>query len=205
VSDWRQLPGGEWRRLLVGAGVSALLAESLAAYLVLLGRWESAVDLIGRVDPQTLLRDHVLESLAALEHIPEHGTLLDVGTGNGFPAVPLLLARPGVRGVLLEPRERRWVFLREVLRELGVGAEVRRERLAQHAGADYDVMTVRALGAPVWAGEAVDRLGAGGLLLWWTTAAAAAALGVLGMSRVITSALPAQERGVIAVWRRCST
>jgi 16S rRNA (guanine527-N7)-methyltransferase len=205
VSDWRHLAGDEWRRLLASAGVGAHLAEPLAAYLLLLARFEGAVDLIGRVDSGTLLREHVLEALAGLELVPEQGTLLDVGSGNGFPAIPLLLARPGVRGVLLEPRERRWGFLREVVRELALSADVRREQLARHRGGGYDVMTVRALGAPVWAGSAARLVGAAGALLWWTTAAAAGALAVAGMSRVITSPLPVPERGVIAVWRRCST
>ena len=205
MSDWRRLPGGDWCRLLADAGVDACLLEPLAAYLILLARWEGAVDLVGRVDAGTLLREHVLESLAALEHVGPQGALLDVGSGNGFPAVPLLLARPGVRGVLLEPRERRWAFLREVVRGLGLSVEVRRERLDQHTTSGYDVMTVRAVGTRVWAGSASRHLAPEGTLLWWTTAAAAEALTVAGMSRVITSPPPAPGRGVIAVWRRCST
>ena len=205
MREWRNLPGAEWRRLLSGAGVGAPLAEAVASYLLLLARWEGAVDLVGRVDAEELLRDHVLESLAGAALLGDTGRLLDVGSGNGFPAVPLLLARRGVRGVLLEPRERRWVFLREVVRELGLGAEVRRERIERHRGDGYDVMSVRALGAPAWAGAAARLLRADGALLWWTTQAAAEALVVPGMSRVITSAPPVPGRGVIAVWRRCST
>ena len=205
MSDWRRLPGEAWRRLLADAGVEARLVDPLAGYLLLLARWEGAVDLVGRVDAASLLREHVLESLAGAAHAAAHGTLVDVGSGNGFPAVPLLLARPGLRGVLLEPRERRWVFLREVVRELGLGAEVRRERIERHRGDGYDVMSVRALGAPAWAGAAARLLRADGALLWWTTATAAATLTVAGMSRVLTSPLPVPERGVIAVWRRCST
>lgn len=205
MSDWRRLPAEAWRRRLADAGVDTRLVEPLALYLQLLARWEGAVDLVGRVDADTLVREHLLESLAGAAYAAESGTLVDVGSGNGFPAIPLLLARPGLRGVMLEPRERRWVFLREVVRELRLEAEVRRERLDRHPGGEYDVMTVRALGAGVWAGEAARLLGAEGTLLWWTTAAAAAALTVAGASRVITSPLPAPKRGVIAVWRRCST
>jgi 16S rRNA (guanine527-N7)-methyltransferase len=205
VSDWRRLPGEAWRRLLADAGVDTRLVDPLVRYLQVLARWEGAVDLVGRVDAGTLLREHVLESLAGAGHAAERGTLVDLGSGNGFPAVPLLLARPGLHGVMLEPRERRWVFLREVVRELRLDAEVRRERLDRHEGGGYTVVSVRALGAPVWAGGAARLLGPDGTLLWWTTAAAAAALSVAGMIRVLTSPLPAPERGVIAVWRRCST
>ena len=205
MSGWRNLPGAEWRRLLSGAGVGAPLAEAVASYLLLLARWEGAVDLVGRVDAEGLLREHVLESLAGAALLGDTGRLLDVGSGNGFPAVPLLLARRGVRGVLLEPRERRWAFLREAVRELGLDAEVRRERVAAHASGGYDHATVRAVGAPTWQGEAPRLLRCGGTLLWWTTSAAADALAMAGMTRVLTSPLPAPERGVIAVWRRCST
>jgi 16S rRNA (guanine(527)-N(7))-methyltransferase RsmG len=205
VSDWRRLPAEAWRRRLADAGVDTRLVEPFALYLQLLARWEGAVDLVGRVDADILLREHLLESLAGAAYAGERGALIDVGSGNGFPAIPLLLARPGLCGVMLEPRERRWVFLREVVRELRLDAEVRRERIDRHRGGGYDVMSVRALGADVWAGEAARLLGAEGTLLWWTTAAAASALAVAGMSRVITSSLPAPKRGVIAVWRRCFT
>jgi 16S rRNA (guanine527-N7)-methyltransferase len=205
VSGWRNLPGAEWRRLLAGAGIGAPLAEAVSSYLLLLSRWEGAVDLVGRVSADELLREHVLESLAGAELLGDTGRLLDIGSGNGFPAVPLLLARRGMRGVLLEPRERRWAFLREVVREHGLDAEVRRERLAAHASGGYDHVTVRAVGAPTWQGDAARLLRGGGTLLWWTTPAAADRLTMAEMARVLTSPLPAPERGVIAVWRRCST
>lgn len=206
MSDWRRLSRDEWRRLLEGAGVAPALAGGLGSYLALLARFEGAVDLVGRVESGSLLREHVLESLAGAALLPEGGTLLDVGSGNGFPAVPLLLARPALRGVLLEPRERRWGFLREAVRELALPAEVRREEIGRHREGGYDVMTVRALGARTWAPHAARLLAAGGSLLWWTTAAAAAALSVPGAERVLPSSpLPAHARGVIAVWRRCST
>lgn len=205
MSDWRTLPGGEWRRLLAAAGVSDQLQAPLAELLALLGRWGGAVDLVGRVDAAALLREHVLESLAGVPLLPATGALLDLGSGNGFPALPLLLARPGLRGVLLEPRERRWAFLREAVRELGLDAEVRRERAASHRGTGYGALTVRALGAREWAAGAAARLDVGGVLLWWTTPAAAETLQLASLERVLTSPLPAPERGVIAVWRRCST
>jgi 16S rRNA (guanine527-N7)-methyltransferase len=204
-SGWRRLAHGEWCRLLGEAGVAEPLAGDIASYLGLLARWEGAVDLVGRVDAGELLRGHALESLAGAALLAGPGRLLDVGSGNGFPAVPLLLARRELTGVLLEPRERRWAFLREVVRELGLAVEVRRERFGEHAGGGYSHLTVRALGASEWCGRAPERLAGGGTLLWWTTRDAAAALRMPGMERVLTSPLPVPERGVIAVWRRCST
>ncbi len=205
MSDWRRLRADEWRRLLTERGVAAELHERLARYLVLLGRWERAVDLVGRVDAGSVIDRHVQESLAGVGLLPETGSLLDVGSGNGFPAFPLLLARPRVLGVLLEPRERRWAFLREAARELSLAADVRRERLEKHVGGGYAALTVRALGVDVWGERAAALLQSDGVLLWWTSRAAATRARVAGMMPVLHSPLPAPERGVIAVWRRCST
>jgi 16S rRNA (guanine527-N7)-methyltransferase len=182
------------------------LAGALGGYLELLGRWGSAVDLLGDVDEDELVTGHVLESLAALPWVGSSGTLLDVGSGNGFPAVPLLLARPGVRGVLLEPRERRWAFLREVVRELGLPVKVVREHAGEHRGAGYTVATVRAVEAGAWLPHAARLLDPHGTWLWWTSTANAAELGQkVPEGRVLTFALPDPSRGSLAVWRRCST
>ena len=191
----------DWRGRLEAAGVDAELAARVAAFLELLARFGGAVDLIGRVHAKELLRDHVLESLAAVPLLPERGRLLDLGSGGGFPAVPLLLARPALAGTLLEPRERRWAFLREVVRALAIDADVRRDPVTAVEGR-FDAVTVRALGGGAW-GSAVSRLLAPeGRLLWWTRETGAPGA---GLERVVTSPLPNSERGAVVVWRRCST
>ncbi len=205
MSDWRRLGELEWRRLLALQPIDPGLHGGLARYLALLARFESAVDLIGRVGADTLINEHVRESLAGVEFLPESGTILDIGSGNGFPAVPLLLARPRMRSVLLEPRERRWAFLRTVVRELALTAEVRRERLEEHTGSAYDAVTVRALGSEAWCERAGPLVRDGGVVLWWTTRAAGEATSFAGMIPVLHSPLPVPERGIITVWRRCST
>ena len=206
MTAWRHRQREAWAERLRAAGVGAELAGALAVYLELLGRWGAAVDLVGEIDEEELLAGHVLESLAALPWVGTAGTLLDVGSGNGFPAVPLLLGRPGLRGVLLEPRERRWAFLREVVRELELPAEVVRERLAEHGGGDYPVVTVRGVEIGAWLPHADRLVHPEGTLLWWTSAANAAELGrkVPG-GHVLTFPLPDPARGNLAVWRRCST
>jgi 16S rRNA (guanine(527)-N(7))-methyltransferase RsmG len=194
-----------WCDVLVGSGVQAELAEKLAEYLVLLARWGGAVDLFAGKDPEGLITMLVGESLAALPWMGQARTLVDVGSGNGFPAVPLLLARPGVRGVLLEPRERRWAFLKEVVRELGLAADVRRERAADHKGG-YDVATVRGVEVEVWLPLRSRLVRVDGTWLWWTSKAKAArGRGRAADGRMLTFPLPDPSRGVLAVWRRCST
>jgi len=128
-----------------------------------------------------------------------------VGSGNGFPAVPLLLARSRLRGVLLEPRERRWAFLREVVRELGLATEVVRERVAEHARAGYSAVTVR--GVEVGSGSrtppACSARGDAALVDECANAEELALREPEG--RVLTFPLPDPTRGRLAVWRRCFT
>lgn len=76
----------------------------------------------------------------------ERGRLLDVGSGNGSPGLVLALLRPDVEVTLLEPRLKRWAFLREAARACGRSdVEVLRARHDEYAGAPAATVTVRAL------------------------------------------------------------
>lgn len=203
MTDWLGLTAADWAPRLVGAGVEPAVATRLGTFLELLARWQPATNLIGAVDAAQLVSQHVGESLAALPLLPSAGTLLDVGSGNGFPAVPLLLARPGLRGTLLEPRERRWAFLKEAVRRLGLDAEVRRERVGAHRGGPYAAITVRALAAHAWAAPALELLAGDGVLVSWLGEGRGPK--VAGWRPVVTFALPAPGRGAVVAWRRCFT
>lgn len=205
MSDWQKLREVEWRRLLAERGMAGGLQERIASYLALLGRWQRVVNLVGGLDAGGVVDELVVESLAGAVLLPGHGTVLDIGSGNGSPAVPLLVASPEIGGVLLEPRERRWAFLREVVRELRLPAEVRRERLEEHRATGYAALTVRGVGVETWGERASAHVVREGPVLWWTTHRAASGARPAGLIPVVESPLPAPERGVIAVWRRCST
>lgn len=202
MKDWQRWPQERWQTLLEQRGVGPGAAGRVAAFLVLLGRFAGATDLVGRVDADTLLAHHVEESLAAQPWLRDCRRVLDVGSGNGFPVIPLLCAGPDLSAVLLEPRERRWAFLRETVRELGLPAEVIRERLKNHRGSGYDAATVRAVALREWALELPRRLAAGGRVVWWRGPGEPEDLSGKG---VILSPLPDQRRGSLVVWRPCST
>lgn len=192
-----------WRDRLVAAGVEAPLAAGLGVFLELLSRWGQALDLTGRLHPEMLIRDHILESLAGAPWVVP-GVLVDVGSGAGFPAVPLLLARPEVAAVLVEPRQRRWAFLKEVVRELRLAAEVFRggvEELDLEGAAN---LTVRALARAAWQREAARLLAGEGRVLWWAGPRADVAPPE-GFASVVTCPLPNPKRGRLVVWGRCST
>lgn len=192
---------GSGQGKLTGTDRRDELESGLTAYRALLKRWARVVDLTG---PGASVNALVQDSLAARPWFATRGRFLDVGSGAGVPAVPLLLACPGWSGVLLEPRERRWAFLCEAVRELGLRAEVRRERLDDHRGSGYDRVTVRGVAARTWLSEAAERLTAEGVVLWWTADDEAAAFERSVRGRVVRSALP-PGRGTLVAWRPCST
>lgn len=77
--------------------------------------------------------------------IPAPGRLIDVGSGNGSPGLVLALLRDDLEVTLLEPRQRRWAFLREAARRAGREVAVLRARHDQYDGPPAATVTVRAL------------------------------------------------------------
>lgn len=89
----------------------------LNIYLEELQRWAKIVDLVSQSDPEIIIRKHILDSLAALAVLPSQGRLLDLGSGAGFPGLPLAVVNPAFSVTLLEPRRKRVNFLKEVIRK----------------------------------------------------------------------------------------
>lgn len=193
--------GGRFVAALAGAGVEEGAREGLAVFLELLERFQRVTNLRGPAAARRNLSD-TLAALAGVRFLAGVNTLVDVGSGNGFPGIPLLIARRELSGALLEPRERRWAFLREVARELGLDAEVRRERAEAHRGGPYGALTCRGVAAREWMG-AVERLVTpGGVVMCWTGGRGLS--GELG-DRVLPSPLSTPGGGLLHVWRRCFT
>lgn len=149
----RNLPSRILKRASkAGAPVGQELAERLAAYLELLARWNDRINLTGLpVDPPTdeAIDRLLVEPVAAARYVEPHEALvLDVGSGGGSPALPLKLAVPRLRFVLVESKARKAAFLREAVRHLALeGVEVEHRRLedvpprTEHV----DLVTVRAV------------------------------------------------------------
>lgn len=81
--------------------------------------------------------------------LPATGTLVDVGSGNGSPGLVLALLRDDLDATLLEPRARRWAFLREASRAAGRPVRVLRLRHDAYPGPPAGTVTVRALALPL--------------------------------------------------------
>ncbi len=89
----------------------------IAIYLEELQRWAKIVDLVSQSDVVTIIRKHILDALAVLPLLPESGNLLDLGSGAGFPGLPIAITRPTFSVSLLEPRRKRVNFLKDVIRK----------------------------------------------------------------------------------------
>ena len=94
--------------------------ENLAAHLELIEKWNRVHNLTAVRDTQQMVALHLLDSLALLPHLGDAKSVIDVGTGPGFPGVPLAIARPATRFTLLDSSHKKCAFLEQAKAELGL-------------------------------------------------------------------------------------
>jgi 16S rRNA (guanine527-N7)-methyltransferase len=101
------------------------ILPKLSAYLELLLKWNARTNLTAIRDPEEIVRRHFGESLFAGLHLAsEANTLLDFGSGAGFPGLPIAILRPEIAVTLAESQNKKSTFLREAVRTLGLKAEI---------------------------------------------------------------------------------
>ena len=119
-------------------------------YIRILLAWNDKVNLTAIRDPLEILYRHFCECMFAGLSVPlEKGRLADVGTGAGFPGLPLKILRPGLQIFLIESNLKKATFLAEVIRELGlreIQVLVRRYEELGEEIAPLDYVCSRALG-----------------------------------------------------------
>lgn len=124
----------------------------LDRYAELLCEWNEKMNLTGITDPYGIVIRHFLDSLTLVPYLPEGATLIDVGTGAGFPAIPAAIARPDIRVTLLDSLNKRLTFLNAVCGELELSCVTVHAR-AEDGGHKaelreaFDVATARAVAA----------------------------------------------------------
>jgi 16S rRNA (guanine527-N7)-methyltransferase len=121
----------------------------VSAHLELLLKWNARINLTAVRDPEEIVTRHFGESLFAARHIfpgsDSSGSLIDVGSGAGFPGIPIAIWAPKLKVTLIEAQQKKAVFLREVLRTLQLSnAEVVQDR-AENLHVTADVVTLRAV------------------------------------------------------------
>lgn len=111
--------------LLPKTALPDALLQKLSTYLDLLLKWNARTNLTAIRDPEEIVRRHFGESLFAAQHIDSGtDTLLDFGSGAGFPGLPIALLRPEIQVTLGESQNKKASFLREAVRSLNLATEV---------------------------------------------------------------------------------
>ena len=109
--------------------------ERFEIYQRLLGEWNERMNLTAITDPEEVAQKHFADSLAALPYLKAGMKVIDVGTGAGFPGVPLLIMEPKLELTLADSLQKRLTFLEALLRELDLKATLvhgRAEDLGQN-------------------------------------------------------------------------
>lgn len=135
-----------------GIALSEKQLAQFQRYMELLVEWNEKMNLTAITDPEGVTVKHFFDSLLLLKtvEVPQDASLIDVGTGAGFPGIPVAIARPDIKLTLLDSLNKRLVFLAEVCRELGIQAEIRHAR-AEEGGRQkelreqFDFATARAV------------------------------------------------------------
>jgi 16S rRNA (guanine527-N7)-methyltransferase len=165
------------RELLLPFGLQLASGQiaQLLTYLDLLLRWNTKINLTAIRSPEECITRHFGESLYLSRHVELEGSLLDVGSGAGFPGLALVIAFPQLQVTLLEPVGKKRAFLKEVARLCGMlqSVEIRPDRLDEFllfgiGSVLFDAATSRAVGGlPELIPKAVRCLKPGGGLFLW--------------------------------------
>ncbi len=200
-------------RLLEEAGPLGrdLTEKQLAAFEThfrLLREWGRRMNLTGLKDEPAIIRRHFLEPLAVADLLEDGGRLIDLGSGNGFPAIPLKVLRPGLELILVESSEKKSAFLWGVLRGIAArNARVETRRvgnvrdLADLLPCRY--LTLRAVRPKdLLKGNGRSILSPGGKALFFVSADEVESLGsrpIAGLTFMEKRPLPSGPRSIVAV------
>jgi 16S rRNA (guanine527-N7)-methyltransferase len=142
----------QFEEILTPFGLRAdkVLFSIIRAYIDLLLQWNRKMSLTNIVDPKEIVRLHFGESLFATRLLSfEYGRLADVGSGAGFPGIPIKMTAPGLHLSLIESNRRKAAFLGEVVRKIGVAPveilNIRAQDLPDE-NPSFDFITARAVG-----------------------------------------------------------
>lgn len=198
--------GTRLNRMLVQAGLAPVddaQARLFEDYLSLFVRWNARVNLSSIRDEEGIVSRHFAESIVCARALPRGiSTLLDIGSGGGFPGIPIALCRPEIAVTLAESQGKKAAFLQEAVRVLGLMVIVHAER-SELLNTRFDCVALRAVDKMASAVEGAARLVApGGWLALMTTRGGLVALqdaAGTGFSWSGVLPLPGGEERVLAL------
>jgi 16S rRNA (guanine527-N7)-methyltransferase len=197
------------RRMAVSLEPAAIAL--LGRHVDLLLKWNRSINLTAITDPEEVVEKHVLDSLAVAPSIPPGSIdLLDAGSGGGFPGIPLAVARPDLKVVMVDSVQKKVGFLKNALADLKLpNAKAISLRLGGRPDEEgvglVSVAVARAYAAPAdWLDLAQSYLRAGGVALCMLgpTEAIPEQVGRLRLDRTLAYQLPfSQARRRLAIYR----
>lgn len=120
-------------------------------YMNLLIEWNEKINLTAIVEPKEIILKHFIDSLTIIKYIEHDKTVIDIGTGAGFPGIPIKIVRPDLKVTLLDSLNKRINFLNEVIKSLElenisvVHARIEEYAKNKHYRENYDIATSRAV------------------------------------------------------------
>ncbi len=192
----------------VGTPLDEAALARFSDYATLLDVWASRTNLISCRTGRELVDRHFVDAIVLATLVRDARVIVDLGSGAGFPGVPLAIVHPDKQVVCVEPRHRRGSFLREVARRVApnVSVAVRRAELDDGPPIVADVVVSRA----VWPDGAIGVvaepwLAAHGVLLWVRGAGATLTLpadATLRRREAIEYAIAGSHQGRIEILER---
>ncbi len=125
--------------------------EKFYKYMQLLLEWNKKINLTAITDENEIILKHFVDSLTVLKYINEKDNIIDVGTGAGFPGIPIAIMMPNVKITLLDSLNKRINFLNEVIKELDLKNVETIHSRSEDCGKDmlyrekYDIAIARAV------------------------------------------------------------
>jgi 16S rRNA (guanine527-N7)-methyltransferase len=147
----------EWQRIIIdGARKLGIVIDEchtalFSTHAAELINWNRKINLTAITNPREIAIKHFLDSLAPAGFIPDKARLLDIGSGGGFPGIPLKIFKPSINALLIDGVRKKINFLKHVLRALSLenieARQIRPETLLKDPefAASFDVVISRAL------------------------------------------------------------
>jgi len=203
-----KLSNAEIEKLLLPYGVSASdrLCDQVQTYMSLLLEWNQRTSLTTVTDPAEIVKFHFGESMFAASAVPiRNGRLADVGSGPGFPSIPISMVNPELSVTPIESNSKKSTFMAEVARRLSLRTVTPyRGRMEDFpiSKAAFDWITARALGLHsglvAWAYSAL-KPSSGKLVMWLGESDAETVSRTGGWNWLDTIKIPGSDHRVLLV------
>ena len=105
---------------VLGVRFSVEQIDEFYKYMNLLIEWNEKMNLTAIIEPSEIILKHFIDSITILKEIKDQEMVVDVGTGAGFPGIPLSIMNPTLKITLVDSLNKRLIFLQEVINELNL-------------------------------------------------------------------------------------